>query len=58
MSILTPDELSAIRRPYRGASLLPGRCYQDEAILDFEQERWFRRDWLLVAREEDIAEPG
>jgi Rieske 2Fe-2S family protein len=56
--ILTPDELASIRRPYRGASLLPGRCYQSPDILAFERERWFRRDWLVVAREEDVLDPG
>ena len=30
--ILTPDELAAVRRPYRRASLLPGRAYHDPAI--------------------------
>jgi len=58
MAMLTPEELAAVRRPYRGASLLPGRAYQDEAFLDFERERWFRQDWLLVGREEDVAAPG
>jgi Rieske 2Fe-2S family protein len=58
MAMLTPEELAAVRRPYRGASLLPGRAYQDETFLEFERERWFRRDWLLVGREEDVAAPG
>ena len=56
--MLTSDELAAVRRPFRGASLLPGRAYQDPAFLDFERERWFRRDWLMVAREEDAEAPG
>jgi hypothetical protein len=55
---LTPEEIAAVRRPYRAASLLPGRAYHDPAIHDFERERWFRRDWLIVGREEDAAAPG
>ena len=47
-SPLTPEEIAAVRRPYRAASLLPGRAYHDPAIHDFERERWFRRDWLVV----------
>ncbi|MBF6606977.1 MAG: aromatic ring-hydroxylating dioxygenase subunit alpha [Chloroflexi bacterium] len=47
-----------MRRPFRGASLLPGRAYHDAAIHDWEREQWFARDWLAVAREEEIPDPG
>jgi glycine betaine catabolism A len=57
-SPLTPDEIAAVRRPYRAASLLPGRAYHDPAIHDFERREWFRRDWMVVGREEDAPEPG
>ena len=57
-SPLTPEEIAAVRRPYRAASLLPGRAYHDPAIHDFEREQWFRRDWLIVGREADAAAPG
>lgn len=56
-AILTPAELAAIRREYRGASLLPGRTYHDPSILEWEREHVVRRDWLMVAREEDVPEP-
>jgi len=56
--VLTADELASIRREYRGASLLPARTYHDAAILEWERENIFRRDWVLVARTEEIAEPG
>ena len=50
-SPLTPDEIAAVRKPYRAASLLPGRAYHDAAIHDFERDQWFRRDWIVVGRE-------
>jgi phenylpropionate dioxygenase-like ring-hydroxylating dioxygenase large terminal subunit len=53
--LLTADEIAAVRQPYLGASLLPGRAYHDEAIFGFEQERWFRRDWICLGRVEDGA---
>ncbi|HET7829837.1 MAG TPA: Rieske (2Fe-2S) protein, partial [Candidatus Limnocylindrales bacterium] len=56
--LLTAAELASIRREYRGATLLPARMYQDPAILDWERENILLRDWLMVAREEDVAEPG
>jgi phenylpropionate dioxygenase-like ring-hydroxylating dioxygenase large terminal subunit len=58
MSVLTPDELAAVRREYRAATLLPARTYHDQAILDWEREHIVRRDWVMVAREEDVAERG
>lgn len=55
---LSPAEISAVRRPFRSASLLPGRAYHDPAIYDFEVEEFFFRDWVCVGREEEIADPG
>ena len=56
--ILTAAELASVRREYRGASLLPARTYHDPAIFDWERARILRRDWVMVAREEEVAEPG
>jgi Rieske 2Fe-2S family protein len=57
-SPLTPDEIAAVRRPFRDATLLPARTYTDEAVWAYERDEWFLRDWLCVAREEEAAEPG
>ena len=57
-TILTPDELASIRRPYRGARLLPGRAYHDAAIYDWERERFLRRDWVVVGRESEAPQAG
>ena len=54
-SPLSADEIAAVRKPYRAASLLPGRAYHDPAIHDFERREWFRRDWVVVGREEDAG---
>jgi Rieske 2Fe-2S family protein len=56
--LLTAAELASIRREYRGATLLPARTYHDPAILAWERENILLRDWLMVARVEDVAEPG
>ena len=56
-SPLTPEEIAAVRKPYRAASLLPGRAYHDAAIHDFERDQWFRRDWIVVGRESDVGTP-
>jgi glycine betaine catabolism A len=57
-SPLTPEEIAAVRKPYRAASLLPGRAYHDAEIHEFERSEWFRRDWIAVGREEDAGEAG
>lgn len=57
-SILTAAELASVRREYRGATLLPKRTYHDPAIFDWERREILRRDWVLVGREEDVAQPG
>ncbi|MGZ9161051.1 MAG: aromatic ring-hydroxylating oxygenase subunit alpha, partial [Candidatus Limnocylindrales bacterium] len=56
--LLTPDELASVRREYRGASLLPKRAYHDPAIFEWERTNIVRRDWIMVAREEDAPDPG
>jgi Rieske 2Fe-2S family protein len=55
---LSAAEIAAVRRPYRAASLLPGRAYHDPDTFAFEQREWFGRDWILVGREADVAGPG
>ena len=57
-TILTAEELASIRRPYRGARLLPGRAYHDEAIHDWVREHFLRHDWVIVGRESEAPEAG
>ena len=57
-SILTAEELASVRREYRAATLLPKRTYHDAGIFDWERREILRRDWVLVAREEDAPDPG
>jgi Rieske 2Fe-2S family protein len=46
-------------RSYRqGTSTLPGRYYTSREIFAEEEERIFRRRWLCVGREAQVAEPG
>jgi Rieske 2Fe-2S family protein len=56
--ILTADELASVRRPYRGASLLPGRAYHDEVIHEWEREQFLRGDWVIAGRSAQAPDPG
>jgi len=40
------------------ATLLPARAYHDEALYAWEMDEIFLRDWVMVAREEEIPDPG
>ncbi|MGH2512933.1 MAG: aromatic ring-hydroxylating oxygenase subunit alpha, partial [Candidatus Limnocylindrales bacterium] len=54
----SPEEIEAVRRPFRAASLLPARAYHDEAVWAFERDQWFLRDWICIGRDEDAPEAG
>ena len=54
---LTTD-LSGIRRPVNRATHVPGHFYASEDIYALEKEKIFMRDWMLVAREEELEKPG
>ena len=56
--LFTPQEIAAVRRPFRSASLLPGRAYHDPGVWEFEREAWFFTDWVCVGRAEDVAAAG
>ena len=58
---MTRDETIFIETTgsYRqGARTLPGRYYTSPEVFGEEAERIFRRSWLCVGREEEIAHPG
>ena len=52
------DELATIRREYRAASLLPEARLSRPGDLRLGADHVLRRDWVMVAREEDVPEPG
>jgi Rieske 2Fe-2S family protein len=56
--LLSPAELARVRRPYKAASLLPGRVYHDPAVFAWERAEILRRDWRIVGRAEEVPEPG
>ena len=50
--------IGGVRRPLHEAHVLPPEVFHDPAILAYEQEAWFAKEWLCVGREEDAAETG
>lgn len=51
-------ELHPTRAPLEDARHLPGHYYTSSEIHEMEVEKLFMRDWLMVARVEEFAEPG
>lgn len=52
------EALGAVRKPLAEASHAPGFIYGSPDVYRTEIERLFMRDWLLVAREEELPNPG
>ena len=52
------EALREVQRPLVEARHAPGPVYASPEVYRLEVERLFRRDWLLVGREEELAEPG
>ncbi|MEX0923696.1 MAG: aromatic ring-hydroxylating dioxygenase subunit alpha [Rhodovibrionaceae bacterium] len=52
------DALERTRRPLDRARHAPGYIYSSPEVFALEKERIFMKDWLLVARSEDLKKPG
>ncbi len=55
---MTDIERSRVVAPLERAWTLPPRAYTEPAVFEREVEAIFRRDWVCVARTEQISEPG
>ena len=53
-----PQGVGDVRRPLAEASHAPGLLYASPEIFRREVERVFMRDWLFVARTEELPESG
>ena len=57
---VAPDELdlASIRRPLSEAGHVPGAIYSSDKIFQREVSALFMKDWLYVARVEELDKPG
>jgi len=56
--MISPDEIIAVTKPLDEAYTLPPSAYTDAGIYDDEVRTLFQREWVCVAREEQLPEPG
>jgi phenylpropionate dioxygenase-like ring-hydroxylating dioxygenase large terminal subunit len=55
---LRAADVAAARLPFGRAATLPSNAYTDPSVYAAEVERIFRREWLCVARADQIANAG
>lgn len=55
---LTTEEIARVTAPLERSWTLPPSAYTDAAVFRAEQTAIFGRDWLCVARSEQLPEPG
>ena len=56
--MFTSDEIAAVTRPLAEASTLPPSAYTNPGVFEEEVGALFQREWVCVAREEQLPEPG
>ncbi|HVZ45420.1 MAG TPA: aromatic ring-hydroxylating dioxygenase subunit alpha [Ramlibacter sp.] len=57
-STTRPIQFEKTRRPLPEASHAPGFIYHSEEVLAEEKRKIFLKEWLCVARSEEVGEPG
>lgn len=55
---LTPEDIARARQPLETACTLPPAAYLDDELHAREISRIFRKNWLPVARVDQVAAPG
>jgi phenylpropionate dioxygenase-like ring-hydroxylating dioxygenase large terminal subunit len=56
--MLSREEIDTITSPLERAFTLPPRCYTDPAFFEKEREEIFSREWICVARGEQVPAAG
>ncbi|MGI9327316.1 MAG: aromatic ring-hydroxylating oxygenase subunit alpha [Pseudomonadales bacterium] len=58
LELINADALEKVAAPLEQAWTLPPNAYTDRNVFAAEAERIFAADWICVAREEQLPEPG
>ena len=58
ITLIDENEQTKITAPLESAWTLPPAAYTDAELFDQEAEHLFMKDWMCVAREEQVADPG
>ena len=52
------NDIGRTQKPLDQATHLPSDIYTSEEIFELEKDKIFKKDWLAVARVEEIEKPG
>lgn len=58
ISVINEETLQRVREPLKRAWTLPPEAYTDHGIFKSEIENIFKKDWVCVARQDQVSEPG
>lgn len=58
VDLIHPEDLKRVREPLERAWTLPPAAYTSPAVFAAEKRSIFARDWICVARIDQVAEPG
>ena len=58
MNARSPQDVEEVRKPLNEARHIPGYYYTSPEMFEIEKQRIFFRDWLAVARVEEVEKPG
>lgn len=56
--MLSPEEIANISAPLSRATTLPPKCYTDPEVFERERTALFHREWICVARAEQLPDAG
>ena len=56
--LIPESDYTATMKPVRQATHAPGHIYSDSEIYALEKEKIFLKDWLAIARVEELENPG
>ena len=56
--LIPESDYTATMKPVRQATHAPGHIYSDSEIYALEKEKIFLKDWLAIARVEELEDPG
>jgi phenylpropionate dioxygenase-like ring-hydroxylating dioxygenase large terminal subunit len=58
ISVINEETLQKVAEPLQRAWTLPPEAYTDGGIFDAEIEKIFKKDWVCVARQDQVSDPG
>ena len=56
--ILDPNKIEVVKNPIEKAHGLPNECYLNNDYLEFEKEKIFKNNWMMIGVASSVPNPG